>query len=268
MDHETSSSSSLPQNDDHKTKLKMYQMKFSYLNEPKKRTRTTPEQLSVLQQAFEKNPLPSPKQRKVLSEKTGMSTRAIQVWFQNKRAKLRTKQKGSRASKNGEDNSHAKLDSEFDDPETELDSEFSSYHGHDFTSSPPASSPLSDLSGDLSGDAFSDLTETTSDDFGGSSYFLVDPNTRYQGYQQSYSQNGFQGYQQNYSYQATISNLPVYQSYQQYPTSTYQLKNDLDEAFAMHDEEKLYSNFNGIDTKNYTMNNGVYVLNYQAKKDN
>jgi len=80
-------------NDEHKSKQKLFQMKFSYLNEPKKRTRTTPEQVEILAKAFEKNSLPTPKQRKVIAEQTGMSTRAIQVWFQNKRAKLRTKQK-------------------------------------------------------------------------------------------------------------------------------------------------------------------------------
>jgi len=80
-------------NDEHKNKQKLFQMKFSYLNEPKKRKRTTPEQVAILTSTFEKNSLPTPKQRKMIAQQTGMTTRAIQVWFQNKRAKLRTKQK-------------------------------------------------------------------------------------------------------------------------------------------------------------------------------
>jgi len=73
----------------HKATLKSLQMKFTYLREPRKRTRTSPEQLDTLVSFFETQPNPSMKQRKQLAEKTGMTPRSIQVWFQNRRAKFR-----------------------------------------------------------------------------------------------------------------------------------------------------------------------------------
>jgi len=270
MYNEASNFAAPASTEEHKSKLKMYQMKFSYLNEPKKRTRTTPEQLAILIQAFEKNSLPSPKQRKLISEKTGMSTRAIQVWFQNKRAKLRTKQKGSRSSKNGEDNGQ-KLDSEFDEPETELDSELGYHNG--FPSS-PVSSPISSPISDLSAEAFSDFsTEASSDNYSSSSYFLMDSNNGFQNFQSFQNLPTYQNYPTP-TYQNIPNHLPVYQNYQQiqnfqqhYPTS-YPTKNDLEEPFNYTgEEEKLYNNFNSIENKNFAYTNGVYVLNYQAKKD-
>lgn len=53
----------------------------------KKRTRTSPEQLRILQKAFATDPMPSSAARLGLSKKLGMSARAVQVWFQNRRAK-------------------------------------------------------------------------------------------------------------------------------------------------------------------------------------
>jgi len=73
----------------HKATLKSLQMKFTYLREPRKRTRTSPEQLDTLVSFFETQPNPTMKQRKQLAEKTGMTPRSIQVWFQNRRAKFR-----------------------------------------------------------------------------------------------------------------------------------------------------------------------------------
>jgi hypothetical protein len=75
--------------EDHKEKLKQLQTKFTYLKEPKKRTRTTPEQLTTLMRFFEKEPSPTPKQRRALAKKTGMTARTVQVWFQNRRAKYK-----------------------------------------------------------------------------------------------------------------------------------------------------------------------------------
>lgn len=53
----------------------------------KKRTRTSTEQLRILQKAFQTDPMPNSGARAALSKKLGMSTRAVQVWFQNRRAK-------------------------------------------------------------------------------------------------------------------------------------------------------------------------------------
>lgn len=53
----------------------------------KKRTRTSTEQLRILQKAFQTDPMPNSSSRAALSKKLGMSTRAVQVWFQNRRAK-------------------------------------------------------------------------------------------------------------------------------------------------------------------------------------
>ena len=53
----------------------------------KKRTRTSTEQLRILQKAFQTDPMPNSTARMALSKKLGMSSRAVQVWFQNRRAK-------------------------------------------------------------------------------------------------------------------------------------------------------------------------------------
>ncbi len=53
----------------------------------KKRTRTSSEQLRILQKAFATDPMPSSSSRLALSKRLGMNPRAVQVWFQNRRAK-------------------------------------------------------------------------------------------------------------------------------------------------------------------------------------
>lgn len=55
----------------------------------KKRQRTTPEQLGVLEKYFLTDQMPSHQNRIELARKLGMSTRRVQIWFQNKRAKLK-----------------------------------------------------------------------------------------------------------------------------------------------------------------------------------
>jgi len=54
---------------------------------PKKRQRTTPEQLEVLEKVYEQEKLPGSDLRKELAVKLKMTPRRVQVWFQNKRAK-------------------------------------------------------------------------------------------------------------------------------------------------------------------------------------
>ncbi|KAI8081493.1 uncharacterized protein BX664DRAFT_340529 [Halteromyces radiatus] len=59
----------------------------------RKRTRATAEQLSVLEDTFSANVSPNSKLRKELSERLQMSERSIQIWFQNRRAKVKHMQK-------------------------------------------------------------------------------------------------------------------------------------------------------------------------------
>ncbi|KAI8847937.1 Homeodomain-like protein, partial [Chytridium lagenaria] len=50
-----------------------------------KRRRTTKDELDVLEAFFTKTPLPTSAERQQLAETTGMTLRAVQVWFQNRR---------------------------------------------------------------------------------------------------------------------------------------------------------------------------------------
>ncbi|KAI8376152.1 uncharacterized protein BYT42DRAFT_614933 [Radiomyces spectabilis] len=61
----------------------------------RKRTRATPEQLAVLENAFSVNPSPNNRVRVQLSRQLGMSERTIQIWFQNRRAKMKNMAKRS-----------------------------------------------------------------------------------------------------------------------------------------------------------------------------
>ncbi|KAG1074672.1 hypothetical protein G6F42_025688 [Rhizopus arrhizus] len=62
---------------------------------PRKRTRATPEQLAVLEKTFNVNPSPNNRVREQLSRELGMSERSIQIWFQNRRAKVKNVAKKS-----------------------------------------------------------------------------------------------------------------------------------------------------------------------------
>lgn len=55
----------------------------------KPRKRTTKEQLEVLEKTFETNIKPDAALRKALATKLKMTPRSVQVWFQNKRAKVK-----------------------------------------------------------------------------------------------------------------------------------------------------------------------------------
>ncbi|KAI9478023.1 MAG: hypothetical protein EXX96DRAFT_650406 [Benjaminiella poitrasii] len=59
----------------------------------RKRTRATAEQLAVLEDTFAVNVSPNSKLRKQLAEQLNMSERSIQIWFQNRRAKVKHMQK-------------------------------------------------------------------------------------------------------------------------------------------------------------------------------
>lgn len=54
-----------------------------------KRTRASGDVLDFLLREFEQNHNPSPELRKEISEKTNMTEKAVRIWFQNRRAKIR-----------------------------------------------------------------------------------------------------------------------------------------------------------------------------------
>ncbi|GJJ06328.1 hypothetical protein Clacol_000519 [Clathrus columnatus] len=67
-------------------------MNNPYIYDPthvKHRRRTTPEQLKVLEETFKTDPKPNPALRKQLSLRLGMTPRVLQVWFQNRRMKVK-----------------------------------------------------------------------------------------------------------------------------------------------------------------------------------
>ncbi|KAI9322332.1 homeobox domain-containing protein [Dichotomocladium elegans] len=53
----------------------------------RKRTRTSPNQLAILERTFSMHRSPSGRLREQLSQQLGMTERSIQIWFQNRRAK-------------------------------------------------------------------------------------------------------------------------------------------------------------------------------------
>lgn len=61
----------------------------------KKRTRVTPTQLSILEDTFSVSATPDSKMRKHLAQKLQMPERSIQIWFQNRRAKVKMLQRRS-----------------------------------------------------------------------------------------------------------------------------------------------------------------------------
>jgi hypothetical protein len=50
----------------------------------KKRQRATPDQLSVLEEAFLINQSPNAKMRELIAERIRMTERSVQIWFQNR----------------------------------------------------------------------------------------------------------------------------------------------------------------------------------------
>lgn len=52
---------------------------------PKKRRRTTPAELAILEHEFRVNARPDPLERARIAERLGMTARAVQVWYQNRR---------------------------------------------------------------------------------------------------------------------------------------------------------------------------------------
>uniref|UniRef100_A0A6B2LJU6 Homeobox domain-containing protein n=1 Tax=Arcella intermedia TaxID=1963864 RepID=A0A6B2LJU6_9EUKA len=77
----------------------------------KKRFRTTPHQLQVLEKTYEADKMPSLALREDLAQKLGMTPRRVQVWFQNKRAKERRNTKSTSSSNPPSGQEEAKGDS-------------------------------------------------------------------------------------------------------------------------------------------------------------
>ncbi|KAJ3151552.1 hypothetical protein HDU89_001995 [Geranomyces variabilis] len=72
----------------------------------KKRARATPEQLAILEETFLTNTSPNAKLREILAGKVHMTERSIQIWFQNRRAKVKLMQK--RAAQQAAQQEHVK----------------------------------------------------------------------------------------------------------------------------------------------------------------
>eukprot|EP01112_Ceratiomyxa_fruticulosa_P022866 TRINITY_DN8514_c0_g1_i1.p1 TRINITY_DN8514_c0_g1~~TRINITY_DN8514_c0_g1_i1.p1 ORF type:complete len:686 (-),score=192.08 TRINITY_DN8514_c0_g1_i1:314-2068(-) len=61
-------------------------------SEKPKRHRTSPEQLSLLEYVFHTEQMPSQALRQQIAERLGMTSRRVQIWFQNKRAKVKRRE--------------------------------------------------------------------------------------------------------------------------------------------------------------------------------
>ncbi|ORX99382.1 homeobox, partial [Basidiobolus meristosporus CBS 931.73] len=55
----------------------------------KRRNRLSPQQASRLMQIFEQTTKPRTELRRTLAKELGMNPRAVQIWFQNRRQKLK-----------------------------------------------------------------------------------------------------------------------------------------------------------------------------------
>ena len=57
-----------------------------------KRCKISREQLAVLIKSFEEEPLPNFDQRQAIAKALGMTPRSVQIWFQNRRQRLKPQQ--------------------------------------------------------------------------------------------------------------------------------------------------------------------------------
>ncbi|KAL7751386.1 hypothetical protein RI367_003246 [Sorochytrium milnesiophthora] len=81
---------------------------YALSNDTRKRRRMMPEELTVLQHFFEHiTPRPNSQQRELLGLQLNMTPRTVQVWFQNRRAKVKKEGNGRPASVDSNASSHA-----------------------------------------------------------------------------------------------------------------------------------------------------------------
>eukprot|EP00005_Dracoamoeba_jomungandri_P006444 CAMPEP_0174261246 /NCGR_PEP_ID=MMETSP0439-20130205/11323_1 /TAXON_ID=0 /ORGANISM="Stereomyxa ramosa, Strain Chinc5" /LENGTH=239 /DNA_ID=CAMNT_0015345699 /DNA_START=103 /DNA_END=822 /DNA_ORIENTATION=- len=73
-----------------------------YSKQPKtKRRRASAEQVLKMEKLFKTDPYPTTERRKQLEQEIGLHTRKIQIWFQNRRAKLKREQRHGRVKPSG-----------------------------------------------------------------------------------------------------------------------------------------------------------------------
>eukprot|EP01132_Coremiostelium_polycephalum_P003841 gene3841-4785_t len=119
-------------------------------SQKKKRQRTSPEQLAILEQIFETDKMPSQQIRVRLANQLGMSSRRVQIWFQNKRAKVKRGGPFTRGSGEDGDDSFAQDDEDLDEDDTiEGDSLTIDDSNPTTTTTPTSSSPLTVSSDNL-----------------------------------------------------------------------------------------------------------------------
>ena len=81
----------------HQSASKDFKPTFYNPFEVKHRRRTTKAQFRVLETAFQENNKPNASSRRLLAAQLGMTPRAVQVWFQNRRAKNKSSKGGALA---------------------------------------------------------------------------------------------------------------------------------------------------------------------------
>ncbi|ADM11250.1 Homeodomain-containing transcription factor-like protein [Encephalitozoon intestinalis ATCC 50506] len=92
----------------------------------KHRKRTTKAQLKVLEETFETNIRPDANMRKKLGEELGMTPRSVQVWFQNRRAKIKKLTQKKMMQQENTDNTKGQETAHTPSPSKE--SKYNGYH--------------------------------------------------------------------------------------------------------------------------------------------